>query len=249
MATRARVLPPQREADLWTEWLAQGKESARDELIDHYLDYARIIAAKLYRTRYNDECEFGDYMQFATLGMLEAMETFSPDREVTFRTFASRRIHGAVLDGIHAHCESHRQISARKILLADRTQALAERAPAPETSTDTFLGLVEVAIGLALGYMLEGSAMYQESEETSARDKSYERIEMRQLQQKVVQLIDSLPTRERAVIRSHYFNQIAFQDIARAFGVSKARVCQLHLQALDRLHEAMVNIGVTDIAA
>jgi RNA polymerase sigma factor for flagellar operon FliA len=248
MVTRARELPPQQEAELWTEWRMQGKDSARDELIEHYLDYARIIAAKLYRTRYNDECEFGDYMQFATLGMLEAMETFSLDREVTFRTFASRRIHGAVLDGIHAHCESHRQISARKVLLADRTQALAEGNAAPETSTDTFLGLVEVAIGLALGYMLDGSAMYQEGE-AAAREQGYERLEMRQLQQKVVQLIDTLPTRERAVIRSHYFNQIAFQDIARTFGVSKARVCQLHFQALDRLHSAMVNIGVTDIAA
>ncbi len=245
----------EREADLWFRWRHEGDGTARDKLVHHYLEYARIIAAKLYRTRYNDECEFADYLQFATIGMLEAMETFDPDREVTFRTFSSRRIHGSVLDGIHASSETHRQISARKMLLAERTDSLAsdnadrDAAVAAAGAGDTFLGLVEVAIGLALGYMLEGSAMYHPADDTAAIDSGYERIEFRQLQEKVTALVRSLPPRESTVIHAHYFNQVAFQDIARALGVSKVRICQLHRQALERLYRKMVELRLTDLAA
>lgn len=245
----ARSLTPALEAELWQRWRGDADTTARAELMDHYLAYSRIIAAKLYRTRYNDECEFNDYAHFAAIGMLEAMETFDPTRQVTFRTFSSRRIHGAVLDGLHSSSEVHRQIWARKTLLAERTECLVTPGDTDKRGDETFLGLVEVAISLALGYMLDGSAMYQDEAADSGLDNGYERAELRQLQEKVVTLLDCLPARERVVVRAHYFNQVPFKDIAQSFGVSKVRVCQLHRQALDRLYRSMVELRLTDLAA
>lgn len=243
------TLTADHESQLWLRWRRDLDTEARAELMDSYLAYSRIIAAKLYRTRYTDEFEFHDYAQFAAIGMLEAMESFDPDRQVTFRTFSSRRIHGAVLDGIHASSEVHRQIWARKALLADRSDCLLQNESTSQKTSETFLGLVEVAISLALGYMLDGSGMYRDDEHGPSQDNSYERAELRQLQFKLVSLLEGLPPRERVVIRAHYFNQIQFKDIAKSLGVSKVRVCQLHRQALDRLYRNMVVLRLTDMAA
>jgi RNA polymerase sigma factor (sigma-70 family) len=44
--------------------------------------------------------EFDDLVSFGSKGLIEAAGRFDPGRRVSFQTFAYRRIHGAMLDGL-----------------------------------------------------------------------------------------------------------------------------------------------------
>jgi RNA polymerase sigma factor (sigma-70 family) len=47
--------------------------------------------------------------------------------------------------------------------------------------------------------------------------------------------VDSLPTRERAVIMARFFDSAKLKDIASNYGISKQRVEQIQKKALSRL--------------
>ncbi len=78
------------EAGLWELWRQHADDGARQRLLDLHLPYARIVAASYYAKRFHDEIEFGDYLQLASLGLIEALSRFDPGVGVQFRTFAAR---------------------------------------------------------------------------------------------------------------------------------------------------------------
>jgi hypothetical protein len=69
------------------------------------------VPAKIDWHRMHDEIELGDYLQYARIGLLEALDRFDPAVGVMFRTFAARRMHVAILDGIERLTEKQQQIA------------------------------------------------------------------------------------------------------------------------------------------
>ncbi|HYD79859.1 MAG TPA: sigma-70 family RNA polymerase sigma factor [Paucimonas sp.] len=230
------------ESGLWRSWRIERDSAARERLIRLHMGYACALAAKAFSRRYNDEFEFAEYMQCATIGLLEAVDRFDPQYPASFRTFATPRIQGAILDGIERLSEQQQQISARQRILAERAASVCG-----ERADDLFRQLAETAIGLAVGYLLEGSSMYQ-SEEPTLPDNGYSRLELRQLQERVRGLVEKLPEREKLVIKYHYLNHLQFETIAQIFSVSKGRVSQIHKRALAQLRDAASRVHVCDLA-
>src|SRR3954470_18088102 len=100
------------ERELWDRCRA-GDDAARGQLLDMHLPYARIVAASYYAKRLNDEIEFGDYHQLATVGLLEFDDRYDPSLNVQLRSFAWRRMHGSLVDGLERMTEKQQQIAAR----------------------------------------------------------------------------------------------------------------------------------------
>lgn len=232
---------------LWRRWRDENDASAREALILLHLEFAKMLAAKCFAGRYGDELEFADYMQFATVGLLESIDRYDPASQASFRTFSAPRINGAMLDGVARLSEQQRQISARQRMLAERAESLTGSMESKEGTDEIFEQLAGVAIGLALGYMLEGSSMYQVQEPVSMNS-AYTNVEVRQLQQQVRSLVDMLPERERSVIKYHYLNHLRFEAIAEILSLSKGRVSQLHKNALDLLRKEAGKISSCNIA-
>jgi RNA polymerase sigma factor for flagellar operon FliA len=234
----------QGEALLWQRWRCEGDLAARDLLVEKYTVFAHIMAKKLYRGRYGDELPFADYLQFATLGMMEAFQHYDPAKGASFRTYSALRIRGAVLDGVGVMSERHQQIASWRQIQQDRSESLAAGKP---VRGGGFAELAEIAIGLALGYMLEGSAMYQEGGEQGEQN-AYARVELSQMKRQLHALIEQLPASERYVVKAHYLHHTAFVDIATARNITKVRVSQLHQQALGRLRKALAAVAPCDMA-
>ena len=110
------------EGALWQKLRDGGDDDARARLLEIHLPYAKVVAASYYSRRYHDEIEFGDYLQFASLGMIEALDRYDPQRGVQFRTFAARRMHGSILNGLERLTEKQQQIAARQRLRQERLQ-------------------------------------------------------------------------------------------------------------------------------
>jgi len=210
-----------------------------------YIGYARALAAKSYARRYSDEFEFSEYFQFAAIGLLEAVERFDPDHAVGFPTFATSRINGAILDGIERLSERQQQAFERQRILAGRAESISNSDD--RSRNEIFKRLAEIAIGLAVGYLLEGSTMYV-ADDSPVYETGYTRIELRQLQDRVRALVESLPERERLIIKYHYLHHLRFETIAEMFSISKGRVSQLHKRALDLLRKAANEVASCNVA-
>jgi len=238
------------ELETWNSWRVLKDIACRERLIAHYLPYARIVAASYYRRRFHDEIEFEEYLQLASVGLLESIDRFDPSHGVQFKTFAARRMHGAILNGLEKITEKQQQIAFRKQLQNERRESLKNRDEttgkqgenAPE---DLFRNLANVGIGLALAYLLEGTGMIDTQEERAESQGYYQRIELQQLQQRIRALVDELSEQERTVVRCHYLQEMQFSDIATMLGLSKGRIAQVHRQALERLRRAIQGRGGT----
>lgn len=242
--TGTRDTPVGEEAALWNLWRSQGNADARAQLLDLHMPYARIVAASYYAKRMHDEIEFADYLQLASLGLIEALDRFDPAVGVQFRTFAARRMHGALLDGIEQLTEKQQQIAARQRLEAQRRVAVREAAKGSGDASSLGRGaggtpqilqyVAEAGLAFALAWILDGTGMLDTGEKAQTLP-FYRSTELRQLRQRIVDLVNSLPTQERTVLQRHYFQEVPFEEIARMLGLTKGRISQIHKKALARL--------------
>jgi RNA polymerase sigma factor for flagellar operon FliA len=237
------------EAVLW-ERFAAGDAEARGQLIERYLPLCRMIAASLYGKRVADDAEFADYMQYATLGLIEAVENFDARRGVQFNTFATYRIQGAIRNNIANFSERREQVGLIVRLKKERLESIkAAEAPRARRGKGTELvrDMAEVAVIWALSYLLEGSGMLAPRTEAHYVEQFYDSLELRQLRDRLASLVDALPDQERRVVKYHYFQNLEFTEIAKIFGVTKGRISQIHKRALLLLREAHAIAGGLDL--
>lgn len=229
------------ELALWRRLREQGDATARERLLQAHLPYARTVAAVCYGRRYSDDVEFADYLQYARLGLVEAMERYDPARGVQFRSFAARRMQGAILNGLERFTEKQQQIAARQRIRSERMQDLkaAAREEGVVPSQHQVLRYVsEVGVGLALSWLLEGTGLVEQADAAAAAP-FYQPAALRQLRECLLRAVDTLPHQERLVLRSHYLHDQSFADVAATLQVTKGRVSQIHRQALLRLRAAL----------
>lgn len=234
------------EGELWSDWCCNHDPRTRDKLIHHFLPYARMLAAKLYGRRIGNEFEFDDYLQYATIGLIEAIDRYSPDRGAKFTTYATARVEGAILSGLERLSEQQQQLGLIRRLKQDRLRHVDEEKLAKSSADDLLCQLAEVGIGLALGFVLEGDGMLL-TDESASTDIGYERLEVKQLRARLLDSLLQLTVREQEVMRMHYLHEITFEEISRLLGISKGRVSQLHKQALARLRTFLGKAGLCDV--
>ncbi len=247
----------QDEASLWERLSIERDATARWQLVELYRPFARMVAATYFGRRIDDDIEFDDYHQWAIVGMIESIDRFDAKRGVQFKTFASRRMHGCILDGIESTTEKQRQIAVRRRLREERAADALAAARATEDAfdgdsladtLDIFKVLAEVGIGLALGLMLEDTGMVAPAPDAVSPDQSYARVELRQLQASVRACVGRLSGQEQRVIQGHYLEDQRFTEIAIDMGLTRGRVSQIHKQALEKLRSALGPTTRLDIA-
>jgi len=230
---------------LWRTYRAQPNQATRDRLVTRYLPYARAIAARMYARRGGQDFEFDDYLQYASLGLMECVDRYQPGLGASFKTYATTRMTGSILNGLEKLTERQQQVAIQRRLAnhEDRAASLAEvddDAAAGESAEDLFRRLAAVGVGVALGVLLEGSGLIEwQQSETGNGLGAYEQVELKQLRDRVIALVSALPERERHIVRAHYMQDVAFQDIAAEMGLTKGRISQLHKRALEMLRQEL----------
>jgi RNA polymerase sigma factor for flagellar operon FliA len=226
---------------LWEEYGKTRDPRLRQDLLQGYLEMTQRIAASLFGKRINNTVSFEDYLQYARVGLLEAIDRYDPAREASFETFATYRIRGAVLNGLEKSTESAAQAAhRRRAHHRERAQSLvlpdAGDAAEPDKFIDPFAGMVDVAILLAMGYVLEDSGEWNPAGADRAAD-PYKSVQLERVRARLNLLVDALPQRERLIVRYHYFEHLEFQAIGAILELSKGRVSQLHARALRLIRE------------
>lgn len=223
---------------LWQRYRHTGDLHARETLIVKHLPYARSVAGVLFRQHVHHEVEFREYVQWATLGLIEALDRYDPERGARFTTYAYTRMQGAIRNGLQHISERQEQIGLRRRLLAERVQSATSGADLQAPSERLLDEMTEVGTVLVIGFMLDGSGMVQDPADTLP-DGCYEAAVFRQERQRLMDMLPHLTPREQSVVRMHYFQCMTYEDTAQALRITKGRVAQLHQQAIERLRRLL----------
>lgn len=227
------VDPLRAEMSLWRRFRYEDDWRCRERLFDRYFALARAIAGRLFRQRAAQRIERGDFDQFACEGLLHALDRYDPLRGVPFSAYARRRIIGNVAGGIASMSEVATQISHRHRIEQERLRSLTR------TDADPLATLAELAVGLALGLMLDGTGLFTRDDAPDPAPSAYDSLAWRESQALLVAEIGKLPENEACVIRQHYDHGLPFAQVATLMGLSRGRVSQLHRAALERMRRRM----------
>ena len=233
----SQIIDPNRvEASLWRRLKFENKSKCRDELFSKYMDFARILAKKEFRSRSRFGLEFEDFEHFAFAGLLQAIDRYDPTRGASFKSFAYRRIRGSIIDGIRQSSEDASFCYRAKAKAQERSASILEAS----TNTDTALSrLSEIVVGLAIGYIIEGEIAQTHGHVADSSPNAYETLAWKELKQSIVRNVENLPDKENLVVKRHYFQGLAFKQIALLLQVTKGRVSQIHKSAINILRKRL----------
>ena len=109
------TLPPPLSVEEENELLSQNTNSARDVLITHNLRLVVYIAKKFDTAGVNIE----DLTSIGTIGLIKAVNTFCPDRNIKLATYASRCIENEILMYLRKSSSQKNEISIDEPLNID----------------------------------------------------------------------------------------------------------------------------------
>lgn len=99
-------LTPDEEADIMQQILS-GKEEAREPLITHNLRLVVYIAKKFESSNTGME----DLISIGTIGLIKAVNTFRPEKNIKLATYASRCIENEILMFLRKNSQLRNEIS------------------------------------------------------------------------------------------------------------------------------------------
>jgi len=114
----SETLPPpltRTEEDLLMERLARGEDSVRQELIEHNIRLVVYIARKFENTGINLE----DLISIGSIGLIKAVNTFQPAKNIKLATYASRCIENEILMFLRRNTKTRSEVSLDEPLNVD----------------------------------------------------------------------------------------------------------------------------------
>lgn len=111
----AETLPPPLAADEEQKLLQQNTEEGRNQLIVHNLRLVVYIARKFDSAAVNIE----DLISIGTIGLIKAVNTFCPDKNIKLATYASRCIENEILMFLRKNSNRKNEVSIDEPLNID----------------------------------------------------------------------------------------------------------------------------------
>ncbi|HHX10821.1 MAG TPA: FliA/WhiG family RNA polymerase sigma factor [Firmicutes bacterium] len=237
---------------LWRDYKAFKDKHARDALIRHYAPLVKYVAGRV-AINLPKNVEEGDLIGYGSLGLLDAMERFDPQRGVKFETYAIARIRGSMIDGLRSMDWVPVSVRHRNRRIEETIRELENRLGRSATDAEVAdeLGITIEEYNKRVQDMastailsLEDLWARPEDAETSVRtpeirdDKARDPLDEAQWtlrKESLAKSIARLPERERLVVTLYYYEGLTVKEIAKIMGVSPSRISQLHTKAVARL--------------
>ena len=207
----------------------QTRDSAlRNEIVDQYLPYAKVIARKFS----GKGVEVDDLYQIASLGLIYSIERFDPRRGIRFTTFATATIVGEI-----KHYFRDKGSFIRVPRKVYELLCQAKRLPQDEVELDA--SLIERACQVeSHGYVLslekemydDGNSLF--SDFLGSEDDNFLVIENREF---VEELFSVLTQEEREFLAQRFFAEKTQTQVAKERGVSKMQISRYEKRLLDKI--------------
>jgi len=242
---------PKSEEELWKEYKRTKNPKLREELIFKYASTVKYIAGKI-AINTPPQVEFDDLVSYGILGLIDAIEKYDPTLGTRFKTYATNRIKGAIIDEIRILDWIPRSLRQKAKQLEKiygelehkygRPATDEEVAEALEISTEELSQLLVKVRGVSL-ISLNDDWYFNEEEKIAIGDTiesppeqgPENTLEQKEMKRILMEAVNRLPEIEKEVIILYYYDDLTLKEIAKVIGVSESRISQLHTKALLRL--------------
>ncbi|MDQ6605975.1 MAG: SigB/SigF/SigG family RNA polymerase sigma factor [Actinomycetota bacterium] len=242
------LMRPPDTNELFTRWQQQGDRDAREQLVGHFLPLARNLARRYAGARE----PMDDLQQVANLGLLKAIDRFSPEQGNAFASFAVPTILGELKRyfrdfGWSVHVPRGAQEMALKVEKAQ--QALAS-AGGRSPSVDELAAHLQWTVDEVLEAMEAGTAHHSVSLDAPTEDDDDEpltlgaslgaidsRLESVDDALSIAEAARALSERDRQVLSLRFGEDKTQTEIAEALGVSQMQVSRILRRVIDQLRQ------------
>jgi len=222
----------------------------REELVNRYLAFAKSVAV-----RFRSQAEsLDDLVQVASLGLVNAVNRFDPDRGVPFIAFASPTITGELKRHFRDRTSALRlprslydRIGQIDIVVGDLTNRLSREPSLSEIAVEMGCPETDITEAWEAGHnrhpvSLDQSLGTGEDESSSpaewlgAIDSSFETAERRIMLRNAM---SDLSQEERVVIYLRFRDELTQSEIADRIGHSQMHVSRMLRRILDRIGDRL----------
>ncbi|MEB3195681.1 MAG: FliA/WhiG family RNA polymerase sigma factor [Candidatus Sericytochromatia bacterium] len=237
-------------AELWQEYTRKPDIATRERLILEYLPLVKYVVGRLAVTL-PPTVDADDLLGYGVMGLITAIERFSPEKGFKFETFAVSRIRGAIIDELRSQDWLPRSVRQKakemEATIRDLENTLGRTASDQELATRLGVTVDDLPRNLS-----EITAPVLSLDElVSAGDDGHKlswldtlpddrlgpaaQLDHEAMLDVLGQAIDLLPERERLLVALYYHEGLTLKEIGAVLSVTESRVCQLHAQAMGRL--------------
>jgi RNA polymerase sigma factor for flagellar operon FliA len=227
----------------------QRAEQLRDRLLVNYSPLVKYVAGRL-SARATGTVDQGDFISWGVLGLLDAIETFDPEREVKFETYAISKIRWAILDEFRKEDPLPRRVRARaqeservRSRLAQKLRrAPGEKEVAAEMGLEAgeYRNLLHQQSRAQVGSLeartedAEGYGLQLQVADESAEDPQVS-AHQEELRGELITAMRNLSERERLVVALYYYEGLTLKEIGQALQLTEGRISQIMGQTLRKL--------------
>ena len=207
----AEILPPPleaREENHYIQMLADDSEKARSVLIEHNLRLVVYIAKKFDNTGIGVE----DLISIGTIGLIKAINTFNPTKNIKLATYASRCIENEILMYLRRNNKTRMEVSIDEPLNVDWD--------GNELLLSDILGTDEDIIYRDIETEVEKSLLNKAVEKLSDRERT------------IVEL--------RFGLRNPNGDEMTQKEVADLLGISQSYISRLEKKIMKRLKKESV---------
>lgn len=226
----------------------------RGEIAILYSDIVKYVAVST-RNMYIKYCEPEDVVNEGMLSIMKAVDSFDEKKNVSFATYATIRVRGAVIDFIRNQDNIPRGV--RKLqkeldnvynelyIALDREPTEEEIAQKLNISTEKVRKAYSESASL-ITLSFEDMLCCEDFDISASKDtkgiwdaeKGIFREELRKM---LTEAIENLKDQQKTVIALYYYEKLKFSEIAEVMDVSESRVCQIHGKAMQSLKQKLLD--------
>ena len=219
------------------------QEQNLEESIKQYAPLVKRIARHI-ASKLSANVEVDDLIQEGMTGLLDALQRYQPQPNLSFEVYAKTRIRGAIYDSCRQNDILPRHQRDQITALEKTTRKLEQKlGRAPEDSEIAAeAGLSIDDYFAALDSNVNLTPIDELSDEMLPSDHRQDPMGITSLKQLagVIELaLKKLPEKEQLVVALHYQEELSFRDIAEVLRLTPGRVSQLHTQAMIRIRATM----------
>jgi len=194
--------------------------------------------------------DYEDLVQSGLSGLIEAANSFKPDKEIKFSTYAYIRVRGAVIDILRSQGWGSRG-GPKKVKLEDSYNRHAAHLGREPTMSEfaLHLGVTDAELHSLLGEksftacisidVLNKGTIDVDRRCTRENVDVVEQLDLKEREEYLRDAFGSLSDEERAVMILYYVDDLRLKEIAEVLEVTESRVSQIHRECVFKLRARM----------
>ena len=238
---------------LWCIYKDSGDIEAKNEILLNYGYLVKWIVRRMM-PKYNNYNEYDDLVSCGMLGLIDAVEKFELKHEVKFETYAVSRIRGEILDYMRSQDWASPSLRKKISAITNAYEAFENLNPGrpadKEVAESLGMPVEQVQKILSQTHMFNlvnfEDALNSGSSEAEIKSPDMntpeEELLDKERKELLIEVIDSLPEKERLVITLYYYEGLLLKEIADILQVTESRVSQIHSKVLAKMRTKLEKV-------